>query len=124
VEVAVRTLLGRASIGELALVSALAGAGEELLFRGVLQPVISHWLSPIGGLLVASLLFGLAHSLSVVYFLLATMIGLCFGWMAERWDDVLAPAVSHGLYDFVALVYLLRFRNQKRRPDPGESDRL
>jgi len=36
-------LFARCSIAELALISAVAGLGEELLFRGVLQPVLIGW---------------------------------------------------------------------------------
>lgn len=105
---AVRVLLGRASLVELALVAALAGIGEELLFRGVVQPTIAHWTTPLVGLVTASLLFGLAHPLSWLYFLLAAAIGLYFGWLADAYNDVLAPAIAHGLYDFVALVWVLK----------------
>jgi CAAX protease family protein len=100
-------LFGGASWFQLALVAALAGLGEELLFRGVLLPVLARWTTPLLALAVTSLLFGLAHALSRLYFLLATLIGVYFGWLAM--DVGLAVAiVTHGLYDLVALMYLSR----------------
>jgi membrane protease YdiL (CAAX protease family) len=99
-----------ASAGQLALVAALAGVGEELLFRGVLQTVLIWWTPPIVGVIFASLIFGLAHALSKVYFLLATLIGLFLGALTWYFDDLVAPVVAHGVYDFVALVYLCRSR--------------
>ena len=49
---------------QFAMVAALAGVGEELLFRGVLQTKLGEWTTPLIGLLLASFIFGLAHALS------------------------------------------------------------
>jgi membrane protease YdiL (CAAX protease family) len=95
-------------VGQLALVALLAGVGVELLFRGVIQSLLIHWTTPAAGLLLASLAFGAAHALSKLYFLLATLIGLCFGWVVLHYHDLVAPMVAHTVYDFVALVYLSR----------------
>lgn len=99
-----------ASIGQLAMVALLAGVGEELLFRGVLQTLLGWWTTPVIGLLITSLLFGAAHALSKLYFVLAAAIGLCFGWMTLYYNDLVAPMVAHSVYDFVALMYLSRVR--------------
>ena len=45
---------------QFAMVAVLAGVGEELLFRGVLQTKLGEWTTPLIGLAIASLLFGLA----------------------------------------------------------------
>jgi uncharacterized protein len=111
-----------ASIGQFAMIALLAGVGEELLFRGVLQTICARWTSPITGLIIVSLLFGLAHALSILYFFLATMIGLCFGWMTWYYHDLVAPMVAHTVYDFVALLYLSRSRlSANIASPPGES---
>lgn len=105
-----------ASPSQLALVAVLAGIGEELLFRGVLLPLVARWTTPLVALVATSLLFGLAHAMSRLYFLLATLIGFYFGWLAMEYSLVLA-IVSHGLYDLVALVYLSKWP----RPIPPDS---
>jgi membrane protease YdiL (CAAX protease family) len=97
-----------ASIPQFALIAVLAGVGEELLFRGVLQTLLVSWTTPMLGLAISSLLFGAAHALSKLYFLLATVIGVCFGWMVLQYHDLVASMVAHSLYDFVALIYLAR----------------
>lgn len=100
------------TLTDLALVSLAAGVGEELLFRGLFQHSLAQVLSPPWGvwaaLAAASLVFGLAHMLSLTYALLATVIGLYLGWLLIWTGNLLAPAVAHGLYDFVALCYLVR----------------
>ena len=110
-----------ASIGQLAMVAVLAGVGEELLFRGVLQTKLIDWTTPAVGLVLSSLVFGAAHTLSKLYFSLATLIGLCFGWMAWHYHDLVAPIVAHTVYDFVALLYLSRLRLSADSAPPPES---
>ncbi|MDB4895297.1 MAG: aminopeptidase-like protein, partial [Firmicutes bacterium] len=55
----------------------MAGFGEEVLFRGGLQPTI--------GLIPAALLFGFSHG----------------GWRREMWAYVVAAAVSGGVFGLV-----------------------
>lgn len=93
---------------EIALISLAAGVGEELLFRGALQPWIVSWTHPLIALSVVSLLFGLAHAMSTSYFVLATLVGAYLGWLAMEYDDLIAPIAAHTLYDFVALLYVQR----------------
>jgi len=100
------------SIVDLALVALAAGIGEEMLFRGLVQHGLANWLGPPWGiwlaLAIASAAFGCAHMLSATYAILAALIGLYLGLLLIFSGNLLAPAVAHGLYDFVALVYLVR----------------
>lgn len=91
-----------------ALVSAAAGIAEELAFRGVLQVKAAQWLGPAGAVAVASALFGLAHCLSLAYFLVASLMGVVFGWLLVAHENLLVPIVAHSTYDFAAILYLLR----------------
>lgn len=103
-------LLGRLSISELALLSLLAGVGEELMFRGLLQGGLAPYLGNAGALVAASLVFGLCHALTRTYAVLATLIGLWLGGLWLLAGNLLAPMLAHALYDFIALLYLLRLR--------------
>ena len=107
-EEVLRPLLGDCSLAELALLSLLAGAGEELLFRGVLQPALVRGLGPPVGLVVTSVLFGLFHPITATYVVLAAGLGLYLGLVAWAGGNLLIVMVAHALYDFVVLVYLLR----------------
>lgn len=106
VEQLVSELFSQSSWLEIALISLAAGVGEELLFRGALQPWLASWTNPWIALAVVSLLFGLAHALTTSYFVLAALIGGYLGWLAMEYNDLVAPIVVHAVYDFVALVYV------------------
>jgi membrane protease YdiL (CAAX protease family) len=104
----IRPWFAPCSLFDLALISVSAGVGEEMLFRGFLQGLLGHWLGVWAGVLAASVLFGLLHLITVTYALLAALIGLYLGWLQLTCDNLLAVIVTHALYDFLALLYLLR----------------
>ncbi len=112
------------SIAQFAMVAILAGVGEELLFRGTIQSVLGNWTTPIIGLVVTSLLFGLAHALSKLYFLFAVTVGIFLGWMTLKYNDLVAPMVAHGVYDFLALVYLSRQKTQPQDEAVSGNDEI
>lgn len=91
----------------LALVSFLAGVGEEALFRGVLLSVAAKWLGGFGALVATSVLFGLAHIVTPGYAVVAGLVGAYLGGLALLHQNILVPMLVHALYDFVALAYLL-----------------
>lgn len=98
---------------ELASVSILAGLGEELLFRGVLQAGLAEWLGGTLGIAVgiaaAAVAFGAAHAVHLPYFIAATFMGAYFGALFWYFESLLVPIVAHAAYDFVAIAYL-RYR--------------
>ena len=64
---------------------------------------------------MTSLLFGLLHALTVMYFLIATAIGVYLGWLYQSSEQLLVPIVVHWLYDAVALfLFRRRFREEKK----------
>src|SRR5262249_43797869 len=106
-----RPLLAPCTLLDLAGISVLAGFGEEMFFRGVCQATLAKWTGwPWLGLALASVLFGVAHAITLTYAVLAAAMGAWLGWL-WLWCDNLLPAIlAHALYDFVALVLLLRVR--------------
>jgi hypothetical protein len=99
------------SVLQLALVSLAAGVGEELLFRGVVQRLASEHSGETIGLVVGAIAFAIAHPMSKSYIVLAGLIGLYLGWLWIYFEhNLLVPMLVHGLYDFLALVYLMRER--------------
>ncbi|MGI9458208.1 MAG: CPBP family intramembrane glutamic endopeptidase [Aeoliella sp.] len=102
----VRQLFGDAPIWQLALIALVAGLGEEVLFRGAIQPLAIRATGPLVGLVITSLLFGLAHAASPTYFWLAAGVGLYLGAIAMATGEILSAVIIHSLYDFVALTCL------------------
>jgi membrane protease YdiL (CAAX protease family) len=113
----IRPLLAPCSLIDLLGISLLAGLGEEMLFRGVLQGAFTTWFNVWVGVAVASLLFGVLHSITVTYAVLAAVMGAYLSGVflcADR--NLLAVIIAHALYDFVVLLWLLR--------GPGAADAL
>ena len=108
IEDKVAPLFADCSVAGIAVVSILAGVGEEALFRGVLQTYFAGHVGVVPALLVTSSLFGLLHPVTAVYAVMAGLIGLYLGVLAVWHDNLLVPMVVHSLYDFVALTYLVR----------------
>lgn len=125
VEWLVREMFPGGSVMQFAMVAALAGVGEELLFRGALQTKLGAWTTPAVGLLLTSFLFGLAHALSKLYFAFAIVVGAFLGWLALEYHDLVAPMIAHGLYDFLALAYISRaVANRKPQDTPKPDSRV
>jgi len=103
----VRDVFARTRPVDWAIVAILAGAGEELLFRGFIQDRMGTRFGTATGLLVASLMFGCAHPISRTYVLLASAAGGYLGWLYLATGNLCVPIVTHALYDFLAIAYLL-----------------
>ncbi|MDT8304943.1 MAG: CPBP family intramembrane glutamic endopeptidase [Anaerolineae bacterium] len=76
------------------LLAVAAGIGEEVLFRGALQPVLGIWLT--------SLLFAVIHTqygLSIAT-LLIFVVGFILGVMRQRYNTTVA-ILLHAAYNFV-----------------------
>lgn len=109
-EEVIRPLLAPCSWIDLLGISALAGLGEEMFFRGVLQEAATRWFNNVWiGILAASVFFGLMHSITFTYAVLAALMGAYLGWVWLYADhNLLAIVITHSLYDFVVLLWLLR----------------
>jgi membrane protease YdiL (CAAX protease family) len=70
--------------------------------------------------MIASILFGLCHWLSATYALMATAMGVLLGLLMLTTNSLLAPIAMHTIYDFLALLYLVRWR----QPDAPQQDPL
>jgi membrane protease YdiL (CAAX protease family) len=105
-------LFARSSLVELTAIALLAGLGEELLFRGLIQAGLTELAGTGVALIAASLLFGLLHWVTRTYAVLAALFGVYLGGLFLVTGDLVAPIVTHAVYDVVALGYL-RHRGQE-----------
>lgn len=104
----IRPLLQSRPWHDLALVSLAAGVGEEMMFRGVVQGWLGRSLGDAAGLALTSALFGLLHPITPTYACLAAGLGAYLGALWLLTGNLLSPMIAHGVYDFVALLVLLR----------------
>jgi len=101
-----RQHMGHWKLWQLALVAALAGIGEELLFRGLIQLGLSTFLNVWLAVLLTSLLFGLAHAVTPTYCFLAFVISLYFGFLFVQTGNLFVPIAIHALYDFFVFLFI------------------
>ncbi len=97
------------ALGLLALTAiVVAPLFEELLFRGVMLPVIGRTWGPLPAVVASALVFALAHlSFSEALPLLA--LGLVLGWLRLQTGRLLSCTLMHGLWNgftFLNLVLL------------------
>ncbi|MEO5820188.1 MAG: CPBP family intramembrane glutamic endopeptidase [Vicinamibacteraceae bacterium] len=97
-------LFGSLSVPDMVAISALAGVGEEMFFRGALQA--------FAGWPIATLAFGACHlGLSGRGWVLgawAAVAGAVLAWLAIATGGLVAPIVAHAGYDLAALLWIRR----------------
>lgn len=120
------------SVALLALLTySMVGVGEEILYRGFIQSRLNQVLGRpyrfFGvdwgwGVILTALIFGLTHTgiMRLVFWplvggdlvftwpwgLWTFCAGLVFGFVREKTDGVLAPAILHGLPQAMAVIWL------------------
>lgn len=124
VEEKVFAVVGGLSRMDVVLISCMAGIAEEFMFRGLIQPGLGRLSDPTVALVVTSLLFGLAHLVTISYALVAALMGLYLGWIATASDNLLVPIVAHALYDLWALTYLIEHRGAAIRDRLERADAM
>ncbi len=102
----VEHLLGPMDLKVAIFLAAFSAIGEEVLFRGAIQPYM--------GLVFTSILFGLLHvgpgGFVSPWSMWATISGLMLGWMFQETQCIWVPILTHFAVNFVA------FNNIRRNP--------
>lgn len=92
----------------------VVGPGEELLFRGVIQTRLVEAYSTVAGIVAASAVFALLHlpayggggAEAWVTITILFAVSLVFGAIYEITDNLVVPAVVHGVYNSILVVGL------------------
>jgi len=106
-------IFANCKIIDLAVIAFLAGVSEELFFRGWLQGALISKIGVLAGIVGASVIFGFAHYLSLTYVVYAGLTGIYLGVIYQASGNLYVVMAIHALYDFVALVYLVRRMKEK-----------
>jgi hypothetical protein len=109
----IRRIFGNWSILQLFVISICAGISEEAFFRGAVQGSFSDRIGRVLGLILGSLAFGAAHLITWTYAIIAAVIGVYSGLLWIWTGNLLTPMITHGVYDFVALLYFLKLHRSK-----------
>ena len=79
---------------------------EEALFRGFIQQSLTRRFGWVAGVVVASLLFGLAHFAGgITLVLFATLAGLGYGLMFHFTGRLSVAVTAHFLFNFAHLIF-------------------
>lgn len=110
---------------QIVLVCGLAGIGEELFFRGLIQGGISNYFENstfgiIFGIAVASFLFAAGHALTRAYYFFALFTGIYFGLLYIISGNLLVPIISHAIYDYLVIWYFLKLHRKQMEQSQGE----
>jgi membrane protease YdiL (CAAX protease family) len=100
--VALRPAVHGASNGAIAALAVASALGEELLFRGVLVPLV--------GVVLSSLLFGLLHQVRGparwAWMAWATLMGTAFGAVFALTGNLAGPVLAHAVINHANLRFL------------------
>ncbi len=83
------------------------GPGEELFWRGMIQAELTRRLSPWPALILSTVIYAAVHipSRNPVLLLAAFTGGLFWGVLFIWRRSIIAPIVSHALWDILVFVY-------------------
>jgi membrane protease YdiL (CAAX protease family) len=101
----------------LALSSAL---GEELCFRGALQPALVEQVGDLAGVAIAAALFGMVHvpwnRRLLSWTAMATVMGVIFGLLYLATGELLAPIAAHAVINHENLRFILAYEPPSTKP--------
>ncbi|MGB7408076.1 MAG: CPBP family intramembrane glutamic endopeptidase [Pontixanthobacter sp.] len=96
------------SLAAIVWLSICAGVGEEALFRGGLQTLLTDYIGATPAILIASALFALIHLGKPILTALIFVIGVLFGYVYAQTGSLLLVMIAHTVYDVFAIWYLRR----------------
>lgn len=110
-----RPIARQLSSVDIVVLATLSALGEELLFRGVLQPTL--------GLFGQAIVFGLLHQMTGpsrwIWVTWAGLVGFAFGVLFQLTGSLLGPILAHGLINGLNLGFLKHNNLEPSRQDIG-----
>jgi membrane protease YdiL (CAAX protease family) len=104
----------------LLMIAILPALGEEMLFRGVLQPVFAQWLkNKHMAVFITAFLFGVIH-LQFFTFLPRFFLGLVLGYLMLFGKNIWYPVAGHFANNFLSLIVFYYYRHTQPEINPLE----
>jgi membrane protease YdiL (CAAX protease family) len=86
------------------MIAVLPAIGEELLFRGVIQKILTDWTkSAHWGIWISAILFSALH-LQFYGFIPRMLLGVAFGYLLVWSGSVWLPVIAHFINNAVAVI--------------------
>lgn len=88
---------------------------EEFVFRGVIQGFVRKYYNVNRGVLIGALYFGFVHVVSIasfgigtlLYLIIATMLGVILGYLYEETDNLIVPIIAHAVYNSILFITIV-----------------
>jgi len=87
----------------------IAPITEELIFRGMLYPVLKKLIGVLGACFFSSLLFSLIHFNMLSFFVLF-VFSCALTYIYERYNNICIPIISHAFFNALMITVILLSR--------------
>src|SRR5690606_10916593 len=92
-------------LGNLLVIAVIPAIGEELLFRGCLQPIFHRWFKNIhAAIWVTAIIFSAIH-VQFYGFFPRMLMGAVFGYMLYWGKSIWLPIIAHFVNNATAVIY-------------------
>jgi membrane protease YdiL (CAAX protease family) len=104
-------------IFERGIIAISSGMGEEIFFRGFLQPII--------GIFITSILFGVVHippnKNMKMWPFFAIVVGFMLGCLLKYTGTIVIPIVAHALINFIGFIIIISLKKRKKNQNGNPS---
>lgn len=77
---------------------------EEILYRGIILRFLEIRYSFFTGLIISSLLFGLAHNYDFAFIIFATLMGIIYGLLYKKTNSIIPVIIGHMTYNLYTFI--------------------
>lgn len=107
--------LGKPSVPAILLLAVMAGLGEEMFFRGAMQPLLGVWAT---ALIFAAVHIGVPRREAIPFFVYILIHGILFGLLRYTGWSLCALMAAHATINFGNAIYLRTTLVKSAAPEP------
>lgn len=113
------TTLGGLSVN-LLMIALIPGIGEELFFRGLLQPLFQKWFkNTLVAVIFTAVLFSALH-MQFYGFLPRMLLGILFGYLFVWTKNMWYPILAHAIHNSIPVIGYYLYASDKSSIDMDE----
>ena len=79
---------------------------EELIFRGMMYPLLKKGMGVLWGCIISSLIFSFIHY-NILSFSVLFVFSCCLTYIYERSNSIAVPIISHSIFNGIMVVLIL-----------------